>query len=162
MGKISKTRQEVLRLMGALNKIERIFGSLDAGDARLLKKRMDAARGECERYVNGEEIEFKPSDLVAGFKQAIRETPFIFRAQPIEIRKSLMNEYIKAVESEIPGFFERESEKIQKIIKRGKIRNPDEFYLAELCFEQMHETNPDGEDSVALRRIMDDFEFGGW
>ncbi|MFJ1212579.1 hypothetical protein [Burkholderia pyrrocinia] len=160
MEKISKTKQEMLRLLGALNNIEKIFERLHAGDARLLKKGMDAARRECECYINGEKVNFKPSDLIAGFKQAIRETPFMFRAQSLETRKSLMNEHIKAVESEIPGFFDKESEKIQKIIKRGKIRNPDDFYLAELCFEQMHEANPDGEDSVALRRIMDDFEFG--
>jgi len=157
---MSKTKQEALQLMRVLNKIAAIFEQLNTDNSRLLKDGFETARVECERYINGEKIDFKPSELVVGFRQAIRETPFMFRDQPAEIRKALMNEYIKAVESEIPGFFDKESEKMQNIIKRGKIRNPDEFYLAELCFERMLEANPDGEDSVALRRIMDNFEFG--
>ncbi len=160
MEKISKTKQEVIQLMNALNKIDKIVGKLGTNDARLLRTGWEIARGECERYINGEKLDFKPSELIVGLKQSLREMPHIFRDAPIESRKSLVNEYIKAVESEIPGFFGKESEKIKKIIKRGKIRNPDEFYLADFFFEQMHEANPDGEDSAALRRIMDDFEFG--
>ncbi|WP_174933011.1 hypothetical protein [Burkholderia lata] len=58
--------------------------------------------------------------------------------------------------SDFPDLFDRGRKKIDATIKRGKIKSGDKFYLVEFFFERQHEANPDGKDSIALRRIMDD------
>lgn len=80
---------------------------------------------------------------------------------PTAERRDFVKKYNKIILNDFPDFFEKDEKKIGAVIKRGKIRSGDEFYLVEFFFERRHEANPDGEDSIALRRIMDEFEFGG-
>ncbi|WP_175851200.1 hypothetical protein [Burkholderia cepacia] len=159
----SKARQEVLSLIRVVEKIDDILGSLNNKDTLLLREGFGRLKIECERYINGEKLDFKISELLTGIRQGLREMPQLqfLRDAPAEVRGKFLADFTQAVNSELPGFFDKEGEKARKIIARGKIRNPDEFYLIEFFFEQLHDANPDGEDSAALRRIMDDFEFGG-
>lgn len=148
--------------MRVVDRVDKILCNLNHVDASLLRDGFGILKAQCERYISGEKLDFKLSELLAGMKQGLREIPQLqlLRDAPAEVRGKFLVEFAAVVKSELPGFFEKETERARKIIARGKIRNPEEFYLIEFVFEQLHEVNPDRGDSATLRRMMDDFEFG--
>ena len=98
--------------------------------------------------------------LTSSVMRSLREGPSVFsRAIPPKDRYSFNMTYRAIVIATYPDFYEQDERKLDAIIKRGKIRNDDEFYLVGFFFEQQQEFDPDSPESAALRRLMDDFEF---
>ncbi|MCP1107728.1 hypothetical protein M6G53_20365 [Serratia nevei] len=62
MKKESRTMQEVSGLMRAINGVDCVMRKINNEEVRLLREGLDRARYQCERYINGEKLEFKPSD----------------------------------------------------------------------------------------------------
>src|SRR6267143_1750219 len=65
------------------------------------------------------------SEFASGLTQALRELPEILRHLPQiswDVRKSLVFACRRAVEAELPRFFDKERERAAQIIARGRIR----------------------------------------
>jgi hypothetical protein len=64
----------------------------------------------------------------AGLEQGLRETPNLIQEIAPEWRTKVTQAFYEAVMAEYPEFITLESERLRKILARGKIRTEAEFY----------------------------------
>ncbi len=157
MTKASPKKAEVLKF---LDVFEEIVSLLRPFHHPILSGFVDRWGTARERYIQELTGGTSASKLADGLRQALRDYSDFLEYIPPDNRREFVEKYTKIVTDAFPDFYRSDERKINSIIQRGKIRNENEFYLIESVFEQLHRANPDGEDSVALRKIMDDFEFG--
>jgi len=72
----------------------------------------------------------KPSELASGLEQGLRETPDIIATVSAQWRPAVAHAFRNAVSAEYPEFFERDSQRLEKVLARGQIKTESEFYLA--------------------------------
>jgi len=101
------------------------------------------------------------SEFASGLTQALRELPEILRHLPQiswDVRKSLVFACRRAVEAELPRFFDKERERAAQIIARGRIRNEDEWYLVRSFIDEYEAEPQRAADLPGLYRLVDSFE----
>ncbi|MCX7360861.1 MAG: hypothetical protein NTV97_03105 [Alphaproteobacteria bacterium] len=98
------------------------------------------------------------SSIATGLKQGLRETPRILHGFPDPIREHLLKAFQRILLEEAPDFFPDEGNKLVGIVKRGRIRNEDEYYLVRHRADEI-EGRVAHEDEVAvLLRLLDGYE----
>jgi len=105
-------------------------------------------------------LKAKPSMIVAGLEQGLREVPEILAScnLPNDIQQMAFKAYYHVVESHVDGFFIKDREKREKIVTRGKIKNEKEFYLIRNRVDEI-EREPSYETELSiLYKLLDDFE----
>src|SRR6267143_3222364 len=100
------------------------------------------------------------SEFASGLTQALRELPEILRHLPQiswDVRKSLVFACRRAVEAELPRFFDKERERAAQIIARGRIRSEDEWYLVRSFIDEYEAEPQRAADLPGLYRLVDSF-----
>ncbi|WP_175816745.1 hypothetical protein [Burkholderia diffusa] len=158
MTRTSQKTAELTKLLGIFDQVVSLLASYQHPVLLKFKDSWDAGRN---KYSQALAKGVSASTLTEGVKQGLRGASDFMNYIPTTERRDFIKKYNQIILNDFPEFFDNDEKKIGAIIKRGKIRSEDEFYLVEFFFERQHEANPDGEDTIALRRIMDEFEFGG-
>ncbi|EDW1731903.1 hypothetical protein S726_004032 [Salmonella enterica subsp. enterica] len=156
----SEKKEEMIKLIGFYDDLTSLMQNYHHQIITNFCSSWNKNRETLMRILDGDKSFGSLSQNVAGLKQGIKDMQDIATYVPISERRFFLREYSNLVKKYYPDSLKKDEKKINSIIKRGRIRNEDEFYLVEFFFERLHEANPDGDDSVALRRIMDEFEFG--
>lgn len=159
MTRPSLKRAEALRAIGVQDEIVYLLAPLKDP---IITAFRDHWNKNCDLWIQDMDAgKVSAAALTSGMMQSLREGPSVFsRAIPPKDRHAFNIAYRAIVIATYPDFYEQDKRKLDAIIKRGKIRNDDEFYLVGFFFEQQQEFDPDSPESAALRRLMDDFEFG--
>ena len=100
----------------------------------------------------------KRSALIAGLEQGLRETPLMLSTLPEAQRRLALKTFRRVVESNAPGFFEREREAIDKIIAREKIKNEREWYLIRHRVDEIEGDASRVSELAALCKLIDAYE----
>lgn len=100
----------------------------------------------------------KRSALVAGLEQGLRETPLMLSTLPEAQRRSALKTFRRVVESNAPGFFEKDREALGKIVARGKIKNESEWYLIRHRVDEIEGDASQALELSQLYSLMDAYE----
>ncbi|CAM2167498.1 conserved hypothetical protein [Burkholderia cepacia] len=155
MTRTSKKTAELMKLLGTFDRVVSLLASYQHPMLLRFKESWEVGR---KKYSQGLSEGVSASTLAEGVRQGLRGTSDFMSYIPIAERRDFIKKYNQIITNDFPDFFDKDRKKLDAILKRGEIRSENEYYLAELFFERLHEANPDGEESIALRRIMDEFE----
>ena len=77
------------------------------------------------------------------------------------MRQSLADAFGKVLAEEVPDFAANESQKLERILKRGRLRNENEYYLIRHRLDEVEADASKPEDIARLLTLLDSFEAGG-
>lgn len=77
------------------------------------------------------------SEIAKGLEQGVNELPQFFEEIEPGLRANAFHAYYSAVNAVIPGYQEKLANRIQRIIRRGKIKTESEFYLLRNRLDQI-------------------------
>jgi len=100
----------------------------------------------------------KRSALVAGLEQGLREIPSLLSELPEVERRLALKTFRRVVESNAPGFFERDREALDKIVARGKIKNEGEWYLIRHRVDEIEGDSSQSSQLAVLYKLIDTYE----
>ena len=100
----------------------------------------------------------KRSALVAGLEQGLREIPSLLSELPEVERCLALKTFRRVVESNAPGFFERDREALDKIVARGKIKNEGEWYLIRHRVDEIEGDSSQSSQLAVLYKLIDTYE----
>jgi len=89
------------------------------------------------------------SEIAKGLEQGVNELPLFFEELESGLRSKAFHVYYSAVNSVIPDYQEKIKNKIQRIIKRGKINSESEFYLLRNRLDQIESSGTNEESLVS-------------
>lgn len=98
------------------------------------------------------------SALVAGLEQGLRETPLMLSTLPEAQRRLALKIFRLVVESNAPGFFEKDREALDKVVAHGKIKNEREWYLIRHRVDEIKGDTSRGSELSMLYKLMDAYE----
>lgn len=100
----------------------------------------------------------KTSVLVAGLEQGLRETSLILSSLPEAERHLALKIFRHVVFLHAPSFLEKEREKIQRIVARGKIKNETEWHLIRHRVDEIEGELPETPELLQLYTLLDAYE----
>ena len=101
----------------------------------------------------------KRSALVAGLEQGLRETPLVLLSTlPEAQRRMALKTFRRIVESNVPGFFEKDRETLNKIVSRRKIKNEGEWYLIRHRVDEIEGDASHASELAQLYKLMEAYE----
>ncbi|MEM4990008.1 hypothetical protein V8G57_21650 [Collimonas sp. H4R21] len=102
----------------------------------------------------------KRSAIAAGCEQGLRETPqFLTNFKlPEDIQSTALKIFYRVVETHMPAFFEKERQKREQIIRRGKIKGEREWYLLRNRVDEIEGDVAHEVELLELYRMLDDYE----
>ena len=96
------------------------------------------------------------SEIAKGLEQGVNDLPQFFEEIEPNLRATAFHAYYSAINSVIPDYQEKLSNKIQRIIGRGKINSESEFYLLRNRLDQI-EGSGTNEESL-LYELLERYE----
>ena len=100
------------------------------------------------------------SKLAAGMKQGLRDFPLGLRDYPKPVGPRLMSALRTIIQEEAPDLLADEREKLSRILKRGRVRNEDEFYLVRHRVDEIEGHAEHQSELAGLLKLLDEFEAG--
>jgi hypothetical protein len=100
----------------------------------------------------------KTSTLVAGLEQGLRETPLVLSSLPEAERHLALKTFRHVVSLHSPSFFEKEREKVEQIVARGKIKNETEWHLIRHRVDEIENEVPQTTELLQLYTLLDAYE----
>ena len=90
-----------------------------------VSKSIDQIKG----WVNDNKFPAPKSEIAKGLEQGINDLSLLIDDLEPNFRSKAFSAFYQAVNSVNPDYFEKQNAKIQRVIKRGKIKTESEFYL---------------------------------
>ncbi len=156
--------ERVRRLLALIRACENVTTELRRVDdptvAALADSLARSIREDREIFASAKPTASK-SMLASGLTQGLRELPEILKHLPQvsrNVRHALLFACRRAVEADLPGFFDKERERAAQVIARGRIRNEDEWYLVRSLIDEYEAEPQRRADLPALYRLVDSFE----
>ena len=100
----------------------------------------------------------KTSALVAGLEQGLRETPLVLSSLPEAERNLALKRFRQVISLHAPSFFEKEREKVEKIVARGKIKNETEWHLVRHRVDEIEGEVSQTPELLQLYTLLDTYE----
>ena len=102
----------------------------------------------------------KRSAIVAGCEQGLRETPLILTHFKLaeDIQVAALKIFYRVVEIHMPAFFEKERQRREKIVGRGKIKGESEWYLLRNRVDEIEGDVAHEVELLTLYKLLDDYE----
>ncbi|MBV8656681.1 MAG: hypothetical protein JO142_02540 [Burkholderiales bacterium] len=92
----------------------------------------------------------RPSQLTSGLEEGLREMPSLFEAADPEQRSRMSKAFSRAIADHYPDFFQKQRDRLEKILAKGKISRESEYYAI-----RHHVDILEGdEDSSSLLRVL--------
>ena len=98
------------------------------------------------------------SKLASGMKQGLRDMRLMLQACSKEVREPLLSSFRRIVEEEVPGFFSFESQRVARILVRGRLRNEDEWDLVRHRVDEIEGDEAQKEELTRLYQLLDGYE----
>ena len=96
------------------------------------------------------------SEIATGLEQGVNELPMFFEEMEPGLRAKAFHSYYSALNAVVPDYQEKLSNRVQLIIKRGKINSKSEFYLLRNRLDQIESSGTNEESLVSA--IMGQYE----
>ena len=130
------------------------------GNAKLLAiaESWGASFSQLHTEIGKNNLPAKPTALVAGLEQGLRETPSLLSGLPEEQHRLAIKVFQRVIESNLPGFFEKELETLEKIIARGKIKSEKEWYLVRQRVDEIEGDDSRTSELMQLYTMTDAYE----
>jgi hypothetical protein len=77
------------------------------------------------------------SVIGTGLEQGVNELPMFFEEMEPSLRATAFQTYYSVLNAIVPDYQEKLSNRVQRIIKRGKIKSESEFYLLRNRLDQI-------------------------
>ncbi|PFH11777.1 hypothetical protein BCF11_4235 [Collimonas sp. PA-H2] len=102
----------------------------------------------------------KRSAIVAGCEQGLRETPLLLTNFKLseDIQGVALKIFYRVVEIHMPVFFEKERQKREMIVRRGKIKGESEWHLLRNRVDEIEGDAAHEVELLALYKMLDDYE----
>lgn len=105
-------------------------------------------------------LQTKRSALVTGCEQGLREAPLFLTnfKLPQDIQSTALKIFYRVVETHMPDFFEKERQKREQIVSRGKIRGEGKWHLLRNRVDEIEGDVVHEVELLELYRMLDDYE----
>lgn len=77
------------------------------------------------------------SVIAAGLEQGVNELPMLFEEMKPSLREKAFQTYYNTLNEVVPNYQEKLSSRVQRIIKRSKVKSESEFYLLRNRLDQI-------------------------
>ncbi|NQD36300.1 hypothetical protein HPT27_04625 [Permianibacter sp. IMCC34836] len=105
------------------------FEEIDSDELRTLSESWERSLLQINQLLTAPEARGARSSLITGLEQGLREIPvFLSKLNPA-IRPVAVQTYNRIVNECLDGFFEKDAQSLEKIIKRGRLVNEREWSL---------------------------------
>ena len=128
MTKASDQPTKLQKLLAVYERFSREVESIKDPWAEKLSKQCGAVRSSVEAALS-KETGVTRSQLAAGLEQGLRDTPDFIALVGPDCRPQVAKAFHLAIQSEYPDFITRDTQRIDKIRSRGRIRTESEYYL---------------------------------
>ncbi len=98
------------------------------------------------------------SQIAGGMEQGMRDLKTMLPAQDPSIRSEVMAIFRDAVQSEYPDLFEKDKQRLEKVLARGRIRSENEWYLLQFRLDEIEGYPEFEEETTKIWGIMDSYE----
>ena len=85
----------------------------------------------------------------------------MLRGLPPEVQQLLRPAFRRIVQEEVPGFFAHERDRTARIVKRGRLRNEDEWYIVRHRVDEIERDNSRRQELAALLELLEQYEGSG-
>jgi hypothetical protein len=126
--------------------------------ALALAQSWDTAKAKSAKWLENPGSKITRSLLAREMKQGLRETPKILQGLPGQIRHPLMRAFRQILQEEVPHFLSDERDKLARIVKRGRLRNEDEYYLVRHRADEIEGRDAHKEKVAVLLGLLDNYE----
>lgn len=158
---ISSIKKAQLLLL--IKAYDHLYESLIALNHPTLIKLSDAwmkARSVYIGVVEGRIQNAKPSMLVKGLEQGLRDLNNILNSLPMDVKVEALNIYRELLNTELPNLVSQDDLLVKKIIARGKILNEKEYYLIRGIVDLL-EREGSLEELKSFYSLIDKYEIKG-
>lgn len=147
------------------SKYEQLFAVSERFYTELAKQPGDFAVKQCQNWEKAKLFyadalaskKATRSQIAAGLRQGLRETPRILDSMPGPARKAAMRALAAAFQTECPDFLLQDKDRMVKIRTRKSIRTEAEFYLVRHQIDLLEETEKSTE-LAELYALLDQYE----
>jgi hypothetical protein len=94
-------------------------------------------------------------------EQGLRDTLIALEGHPSPIRERLTKAFRQILEEEAPDFLSRDSAKLTRIVKRGRLRNEAEYYFVRHRLDEIEGREAHRDETIVLMGLLDGFEAVG-
>ena len=98
------------------------------------------------------------SQIGTGMKQGLRALPLMLSECPADVREPLLEGLGKIIREEAPEFFQEDEISLAKVLKRGRIRGENEFYLIRHRVDEIEGREEHRNELAGLHKLLDQFE----
>lgn len=88
-------------------------------------------------WVANDKFPAPKSVIATGLEQGVNELPLFFEEMEPSLRETVFQTYYSALDEIVPDYQEKLSNRVQRILKRGKIKSESEFYLLRSRLDQI-------------------------
>jgi len=124
----SRKQSKLDRLIAVYERFAQDIQSVPDPWAIKLAKQSSIVRLKVQETL-GKELGATRSQFAAGLEQGLRDTPDFIALVAPEWRSQVAKALNQAIEEEYPQFVARDTQRLEKIRLRGKIRTESEYYL---------------------------------
>jgi hypothetical protein len=123
-----------------------------------LERNWIAAREKFSGWLSDPNAQITRSMLVQGLKQGLRDLLLVMNGWPLEYRQSLIRALRQITEGELPAYFSQESQKLARIVGRGRVRSEAEYYLVRHRVDEIEGLEANISEVDTLLKLLDQFE----
>jgi hypothetical protein len=91
-------------------------------------------------------------------EQGLREIPMLLSGVPAPIGERLIKAFRQILQEEAPDFLSGDSDKLMRIVKRGRLRNEREYHLVRHRLDEIEGHNEHHGETAILLGLLDSFE----
>lgn len=158
MTPLTNKKTKTAQLVEAYRELALEFRTL--GNVRLIElaDMWDRALEQLLSVLSQKNPPVKRSAVVGGLEQGLRETPSFFATLPEPQKRAALHAYRRVVEANVPGFFKRDQDVLQKVLLRGRIKTENEWYLLRHRVDEIEGEPPHASEVQRLYALLGDYE----
>jgi hypothetical protein len=153
----SAKKKRALQIIDVFDQLYGLYQPLNNAKLNQYAEAWKKTRVRCIDVIEGRVPGAKPSMMIDGLEQGLREMPEVVGSLPREIRQSALHIFDGLIEDTLPDFFAKDVALVQAIIARGRLKNDKEFYLIRSLIDRLeYQGNEDGVKELYL--LVDNYE----
>lgn len=122
---------------------QRLVAELSDLGSKELQTLIDGFSNSIEQisvWVANNNLPAPKSVIATGLEQGVNELPLFFEEMKPSLRETAFQTYYSILNEIVPNYQEKLSSRVQRIIKRGKIKSESEFYLLRNRLDQIEDS----------------------
>jgi hypothetical protein len=116
------------------------------------------AKAEFANWLSDPAKKVSRSSMASGMEQGLREIPMVLSGVPAPIRERLIKAFRQILQEEAPDFLSGDADKLIRIVKRGRLRNGNEYYLVRHRLDEIEGYDEHRDETIVLVGLIDSFE----